>query len=78
VYVAQDYVGQGIGGKLLEALIELAKSEGYHVMVGGIDADNSGSIACKRYGFVENGVIREAGFKFGRWLDLMFMQLILE
>ncbi|HOZ74159.1 MAG TPA: N-acetyltransferase family protein [Flavobacterium sp.] len=79
VYVAQDYVGQGIGGKLLEALIELAKSEGYHVMVGGIDADNSGSIAFhKRYGFVENGVIREAGFKFGRWLDLMFMQLILE
>jgi len=79
VYVDEDYIGQGIGGKLLTELIRLAKAEGYHVMVGGIDAENSGSIAFhKRYGFTENGIIREAGFKFDRWLDLLFMQLILK
>jgi L-amino acid N-acyltransferase YncA len=79
VYVEEPFVGKGIGGLLLSELISLAKTEGYHVMIGGIDAENSGSIAFhKRYGFVENGIIKEAGFKFGRWLDLMFMQLILK
>lgn len=79
VYVAESFIGKGIGGSLLNELIRIAKTEGYHVMVGGIDADNSGSIAFhKRHGFVENGIIKEAGFKFGRWLDLMFMQLILK
>ena len=79
VYVENSFIGKGIGGKLLTELIQLARQEGYHVMVGGIDAENSGSIDFhKRYGFVENGTIKEAGFKFGRWLDLLFMQLILK
>lgn len=79
VYVDEAFIGKGIGGMLLTELIGLAKTDGYHVMVGGIDASNTGSIDFhKRYGFVENGVIKEAGFKFGRWLDLMFMQLILK
>lgn len=79
VYVAEPFIGKGIGGMLLSELIALALLEGYHVMVGGIDADNAGSIAFhKRYGFFENGIIKQAGFKFGRWLDLMFMQLILK
>jgi L-amino acid N-acyltransferase YncA len=79
VYVAESFIGKGVGGQLLSELIKLAKREGHHVMVGGIDAENAGSIAFhKRYGFTENGIIKEAGFKFGRWLDLLFMQLILE
>jgi len=79
VYVEEQFVGKGIGGLLLSELISLAKSEGYHVMVGGIDAENTGSIAFhKHYGFVENGIIKEAGYKFGKWLDLLFMQLILK
>ena len=78
VYVAQEYIGKGIGRILLTSLIELAKAEGYHTMIGGIDASNKGSIEFhKKFGFVESGVIKEAGFKFDRWLDLMFMQLIL-
>lgn len=79
VYVAPELTGHGIGSKLLNELIALAKSQNYHVMVGGIDADNKDSIAFhKRFGFVENGVLKEVGFKFGKWLDLQFMQLILK
>ena len=69
---------KGIGKLLLSELIQLAKQQGFHVMIGAIDADNKGSIAFhKKFGFVENGIIKEAGFKFGKWLDLLFMQLIL-
>lgn len=79
VYVAPDFIGKGIGKQLLLALIVLAKDEGYHAMIGGIDADNSGSIAFhKKFGFVETGILREVGFKFGKWLDLQFVQLILK
>ncbi|WP_309641743.1 N-acetyltransferase family protein [Flavobacterium sp.] len=79
VYVAEEYIGKGIGTLLLTELIRLAKSEGYHVMVGGIDAANLDSIAFhKKFGFTESGVLKEVGFKFDQWLDLQFMQLILK
>lgn len=78
VYVHHDYHGKGIGGKLLEQLIFAAKEQGIHMMVGCIDACNAGSIAFhKNYGFTDGGLLREAAFKFGTWLDLQFMQLIL-
>ena len=79
VYVAPDHIEKGIGRMLMLQLIDSAKKEGYHTMIGGIDAANTGSIAFhKKFGFVETGVIKEAGFKFGKWLDLQFMQLILK
>ena len=79
VYVAPEFIGKGIGKQLLLALIVLAKEEGYHTMIGGIDAANTGSIDFhKKFGFVETGIIKEVGFKFGKWLDLQFMQLILK
>ena len=79
VYVAPEFIGKGIGKKLLLALIVLAKEEGYHTMIGGIDAANTGSIDFHRkFGFVETGILKEVGFKFGKWLDLQFMQLILK
>ncbi len=79
VYVAPEFIGKGIGKQLLLALIVLAKEEGYHTMIGGIDAANTGSIDFHRkLGFVETGIIKEVGFKFGKWLDLQFMQLILK
>ena len=79
VYVEEQYIGKGIGGLLLEELIQLAKAQGLHVMMGAIDAENKGSIAFhERYGFEVCGHIKEAGFKFDRWLDLVFMQLILK
>jgi len=79
VYVVDHVIGKGIGSKLLTELIRLAKEQGYHVMIGAIDAENAGSIAFhERFGFVTTGTIREVGYKFGHWLDLVFMQLILK
>ena len=79
VYVSENFQGKGIGKLLMSELITLAKAEGIHSMIGVIDADNASSIAFhKQFGFKETGFLKEAGFKFGRWLDVTFMQLILE
>jgi L-amino acid N-acyltransferase len=79
VYVHRDSRGHGVGRLLLAALIERARAQNYHVLIGGIDADNAVSIELHRkFGFTFCGEIREAGFKFGRWLHLVFYQLILE
>lgn len=78
LYVDARFRGQGIGRQLLEALIREAERQDYHVMVGGIDAANSVSIRLhEKLGFTACGIVRHAGFKFGRWLDLAFYQLIL-
>ena len=79
VYVANDFKGKGVGGKLLQSLIELAKKQGLHTMIGVIDAENTESILFhEKYGFKKVGIIKESGFKFNRWLDSVFVQLILE
>jgi L-amino acid N-acyltransferase YncA len=79
VYVAGSARGKGAGRALLAALIEAAKAGGKHVMLGGIDAANEASLALhKRLGFVETARMPEVGQKFGRWLDLVFLQLMLE
>lgn len=74
IYVRADLRGNGIGGLLLAQLVERAVAGGLHVMVGGIEAGNAASVALhRRHGFVEAGVLREVGIKFGRRLDLLFM-----
>ena len=78
VYVDERFRRRGVARKLLLALIEGAQRAEYHMMIGGIDAANAASVALhKDLGFVHCATIREAGFKFGRWLDLEFYQLIL-
>ena len=78
VYVDSRFRGQGVGRKLLEAVIKEAEIQDYHVMVGGIDATNAVSIKLhESLGFTPSGIVRHAGFKFGRWLDLAFYQLLL-
>ena len=78
VYVRQDQRGHGLGPLLMRALIDAARARQLHVMVGVIDAANAASIALhQRLGFVHAGTVRQAGFKFGRWLDAAFYQLTL-
>jgi L-amino acid N-acyltransferase len=78
VYVHRDHRGKGLGRVLLQAAIDAATAQNIHVLVGGIDAENAGSIALhESLGFTHSGTISEAGFKFGRWLDLAFYQLTL-
>ena len=75
VHVRRDQRGRGTGTALVRELIARAARLGKHVMVGGVDADN---LASRRFharlGFVEVAHFREVGFKFDRWLDLVFLQ----
>jgi L-amino acid N-acyltransferase YncA len=78
VYVDSRFRGRGVGRTLVAALIEEARGRDLHAMVGVIDATNTASISLHRQlGFTHGGTLREVGFKFGRWLDVEFWQLIL-
>ncbi|HEX4242653.1 MAG TPA: GNAT family N-acetyltransferase [Steroidobacteraceae bacterium] len=78
VHVRVDRRGQGVGRRLVVELMARAAAMDKHVMIAGIDADNAVSIGLHRsLGFAEVGRFHEVGFKFGRWLDLTFMQCIL-
>jgi L-amino acid N-acyltransferase YncA len=78
VHVRSDRRGQGIGRALVVELKARAAAGSKHVMIAGIDADNAVSIGLHRsLGFTRVGHFHEVGFKFGRWLDLVFMQCIL-
>lgn len=75
LHVRAQSRGRGVGRALLGALIERAVTMGKHAMIAGVDADNGASIALhRRSGFAEAGRLREVGFKFGRWLDLVFLE----
>jgi phosphinothricin acetyltransferase len=75
VYVAETARRRGAATALLTALEARARAAGMHVMVGGVAADNEASLDLhRRLGFSETGRLPEVGQKFGRWLDLVFMQ----
>jgi phosphinothricin acetyltransferase len=75
VYVAEGMRRRGIASQLLTTLIDEARRLGKHVMIAGVAADNDVSIRLHlRHGFVETGRMPEVGIKFGRWLDLVFLQ----
>jgi L-amino acid N-acyltransferase len=79
VYVHHAQRGRGLGRALLQQVIARARAAEVHTLVGCIDAANTGSIALHTsLGFVHAGTVREAGFKFGRWLDAAFYQLLLD
>ena len=79
VYVAPEEHGKGIGKKVMQHLIDLAKQQKLHTMVAVIDAENESSISFhEQFGFETVGTIKESGFKFDRWLHSVIMQLLLE
>ncbi|HEX7889306.1 MAG TPA: GNAT family N-acetyltransferase [Ramlibacter sp.] len=79
VYVHHAHRGRGLGRLLTNELILRARAANVHVMVACIDASNTTSIALhERLGFVHAGTFQQVGFKFGRWLDAAFYQLVLE
>ena len=78
VYVAADQRGKGIGKLLIAPLIEASVQLNMHTIIAGIDATNEASIMLHRsFGFKEVAHFKQVGYKFGRWLDLTFMQLLL-
>jgi L-amino acid N-acyltransferase YncA len=79
IYVRAGRRRAGVGTALLTALIERARAHGAHAIVGGIEAGNSASIGLHQsLGFREVARMHEVGFKFGRWLDLVFVQRLLD
>lgn len=75
VHVRADRRGGGIGTALVAALIERGRAIGKHVMVAGVDADNTPSIRMhEKLGFEQVARFHEVGWKFGRWLDLVFLE----
>lgn len=79
VYVSPNEMGKGIGKMIMAHLIIQAKAQGLHTMIGVIDSENKSSIIFhEQFGFKSVGIIKESGYKFDRWLDSVFMQLLLE
>jgi phosphinothricin acetyltransferase len=79
VYERGDQRGRGIGKALMLELIARARTNGTHVMIAAVESENQGSIALhERLGFVQTGRLPQVGAKFGRWLDLTFLQLNLD
>ena len=78
VYIKADQRGKGIGKLLLQPLIDAAKQMRLHTIIAGIVADNEASMALhQKFGFVEVAHFKEVGYKFDKWLDLKFLQLML-
>lgn len=79
VYVHHQHHRRGIGSLLLRELIARARGLGHRAIIAGIDADQPGSAALHaKFGFAEVGRLRQVGFKFGRWLDVIYMELLLK
>jgi phosphinothricin acetyltransferase len=78
IYIAADHRGQGIGKLLLEPLIESAKKLQLRAIIAAIDAENEASVRLHaRFGFEPVGHFKKVGYKFGRWLDVVYMELLL-
>lgn len=78
VYVDHTCHRLGIGGRLLADLIERARRAGHHTIVAGIDGEQDASLAIHaKYGFEQVAHLRQVGFKFNRWLDVIYMQIVL-
>lgn len=78
VYIHRDYHRRGVGRALLEDLLARARALQHHAVIAAISADQEPSIALHQtFGFIESGRLREVGHKFGRWLDVVYLQLAL-
>lgn len=79
LYVTASARGRGVGALLMGGIIDTATTAGMHVLVGAISSDNDESIKLhERFGFAEVGRMPQVGAKFGRWLDLVLMQRLLD
>jgi len=78
IYLAQEATGRGLGSRLYTALIAELGQRGLHCVIGGAALPNPVSVALhEKLGFTKVGEFREVGFKFGRWIDVAYWELLL-
>ena len=78
VYIAHGFHRRGLGRFVLEHLIERARLIGFHVLIGGASTDQTASIALQEsLGFTRVGHLKEVGRKFDKWLDVIYLQIVL-
>ena len=78
VYIRHDRQRRGLGGALLAELLVRGRAAGHHSIIAAIDADQAGSVVLHaQHGFTPAGRLREVGNKFGRWLDLVYLERLL-
>lgn len=78
IYIDPNYQGRGIGKALLSSIVDLAARHGFHSCMARVGADHVASISLhKSLGFSEVGIEREVGRKFGKWVDIMLLQILL-
>ena len=78
VYLHHEFLGRGIGSLVLAELLRLAKEIGHHTVLGGADGAQAASIALhEKFGFEKVSHLKEVGFKFGKWLDVVWLQKML-
>ncbi|TSD67995.1 N-acetyltransferase [Inquilinus sp. KBS0705] len=79
LYVHRDYRGLGISKIILQTLIDRARQAGMHALIAGIDSENPVSLQLHlSFGFEQVAHFKQVGFKFNRWLDLKFLELLLD
>jgi phosphinothricin acetyltransferase len=79
IYVHHELHRRGIGSAILADLIARARNIGFHAIIAAIDGDQAASITMhSRFGFIEVGHFHQVGFKFGRWLDVVYLERILQ
>ena len=78
VYVHREHQRRGVGRLLLSALLDVARDSGFHTVIARVDSQSAGSLALHRsLGFIEVGIEKQIGRKFGRWLDSVILQKML-
>lgn len=78
LYVDDNHRGRGIGQQLAQAVVAHGKSVGFHSIIARIAGESDASVHIHRkLGFLSMGTMREAGYKFDRFLDVHFFQLML-
>jgi phosphinothricin acetyltransferase len=78
VYVHHEFHRRGIGSMILRDLIERSRAIRHRAIIAGIDAEQIASVALhEKFGFEKVGHFKQLGFKFGRWLDVIYMELLL-
>jgi phosphinothricin acetyltransferase len=78
IYLHHEFRGKGIGSLVLKDLISRARSIGHRVIIGGMDGDQTASMALHaKFGFERVAHLKQVGFKFNRWLDVFYMELFL-